>query len=166
MKSPIQLFVALAVLLATATVAAQVYKWVDKDGKVQYSDMPPPPSVSKTDPKKLNTGANSAAPAAANTSKTTAAAANAPKSLQDRSKDADKRRIEDAEKARKDEEAQKAVKQNEERCGAATRYKGDLDSGRPIARNNDQGERTYMSDEERSTEIARIKSVMAESCNK
>lgn len=164
MKSPIQLFVALAVLLATATVAAQVYKWVDKDGKVQYSDMPPPPSVSKTDPKKLNTGANSAAPAAANT--TAAAAAAAQKSPQDRSKDADKRRIEDAEKARKDEEAQKAVKQNEERCGAATRYKGDLDSGRPIARNNDQGERTYMSDEERSTEIARIKSVMAESCNK
>ena len=164
MKSPIQLFVALAVLLATATVAAQVYKWVDKDGKVQYSDMPPPPSVSKTDPKKLNTGANSAAPAAANTTAT--AAATAQKSPQDRSKDADKRRIEDAEKARKDEEEQKAVKQNEERCRAATRYKGDLDSGRPIVRNNDQGERTYMSDEERSTEIARTQSVMAESCNK
>lgn len=164
MKSPIQLFVALAVLLATATVAAQVYKWVDKDGKVQYSDMPPPPSVSKTDPKKLNTGANSAAPAAANTTAT--AAATAQKSPQDRSKDADKRRIEDAEKARKDEEAQKVARQNEERCRASTRYKGDLDSGRPIARNNDQGERTYMSDEERSTEIARTKSVMAESCNK
>ena len=158
MKSPIQLFVALAVLLATATVAAQVYKWVDKDGKVQYSDMPPPLSASKAEPKKLNTSTTPAA--------TTATASNAPKSLQDRSKDADKRRVEEIEKAKKDEEAQKIARQNEERCRAATRYKGDLDSGRPIARNNEQGERAYMSDEERSTETARIKSVMAEACSK
>ena len=45
MKSPVQLFIAMAILLATATVAAQVYKWVDKDGKVQYTDTPPPASA-------------------------------------------------------------------------------------------------------------------------
>lgn len=155
MKSPIQLFVAVAVLLATATVAAQVYKWVDKDGKVQYSDTPPPPSASKADPKKLNTGPT-AAPAAAN----------APKSLQERTKDADKRRSEDAEKAKKDEEAQKLAKQNEESCKEASRFKSELETGRPMARNNDKGERAFMSDEERSAEIARMKSIMAEACNK
>ena len=46
MKSPVQLFTAVAILLATATVAAQVYKWVDKDGKIQYSDTPPPATES------------------------------------------------------------------------------------------------------------------------
>ena len=155
MKSPIQLFVAVAVLLATATVAAQVYKWVDKDGKVQYSDTPPPPSASKADPKKLNTG-----PVA------TPSAATAPKSLQERAKDADKRRSDDAEKAKKDEEAQKISKNNEERCKEAMRFKSDLDSGRPLYRNNDQGERTFMSEEERNAEIARVKSIMAEACTK
>ncbi len=162
MKSPIQLFVAAAVLLATATVAAQVYKWVDKDGKVQYSDTPPPPSASKADPKKLNTGATTPAP----TEAAAKSAANAPKTVQERSKEADKRRIDEAEKAKKDEEAQKVAKQNEERCKDATRYKSELDSGRPIARNNDQGERTFMSDEERSAELARAATVMTEACNK
>ena len=61
MKSPIQLFIAIAILLATATVAAQVYKWVDKDGQVQYSDTPPPPGATKAEAKKVDTG--SSAPA-------------------------------------------------------------------------------------------------------
>ena len=42
MKSPVQLFAAIAIFLATATVAAQVFKWIDKDGKVNFSDTPPP----------------------------------------------------------------------------------------------------------------------------
>ena len=166
MKSPIQLFVALAVMLATATVAAQVYKWVDKDGKVQYSDTPPPPSAGKADAKRINTGANSSAPAVSTAPGTTAAAANAPKSLQERSKDADKRRVDEAEKAKKDEEAQKIAKQNEERCKEATRFKSDLDSGRPIVRNNDKAERVFVSDEERGAEAARLKTIIAEACTK
>ena len=165
MKSPIQLFVALAVMLATATVAAQVYKWVDKDGKVQYSDTPPPPSAAKADAKRLNTGTNSSAPAAS-TAAESPAAANAPKSLQERSKEADKRRNDEADKAKKDEQAQKIAQQNEGRCKEATRYKSDLDSGRPITRNNDKGERAFVSDEERAAEIARVKIIIAESCSK
>ena len=37
------LFAAAALLFATA-VAAQAYRWVDKDGKVHYSQTPPPPA--------------------------------------------------------------------------------------------------------------------------
>ncbi len=162
MKSPIRLFVAAAVLLATATVAAQVYKWVDKDGKVQYSDTPPPPSASKADAKKLNTG-TSTPPAAGTDAKPVG---NAPKTAQEKAKEADKKTKDEAEKAKKDEEAQKVAKMNEERCKAATRYKSDLETGRPIARNNDQGERSFMSDEERSAELAKASAAMADSCNK
>lgn len=54
MKSPLQLFVAIAVLLATATVAAQVYRWVDKDGKVHFSDTPPPTDSKGTAAKKVD----------------------------------------------------------------------------------------------------------------
>src|SRR5882672_564985 len=32
----------LALLLAAGTASAQLYRWVDKDGKVRYGDTPPP----------------------------------------------------------------------------------------------------------------------------
>jgi glutaredoxin len=38
----LRLAFAAAALLAAATAAAQMYRWVDKDGKVHYTDSPPP----------------------------------------------------------------------------------------------------------------------------
>ncbi|HZP92540.1 MAG TPA: glutaredoxin family protein [Burkholderiales bacterium] len=34
------------------TESAEMYRWVDAEGKVHYSDQPPPPSVKKVEPKK------------------------------------------------------------------------------------------------------------------
>jgi hypothetical protein len=45
--------------------AAQMYKWVDKDGKVQYSDQPPPDTASKSGKVKIDTPPPSAAGASA-----------------------------------------------------------------------------------------------------
>ncbi|MBL8524734.1 MAG: DUF4124 domain-containing protein [Betaproteobacteria bacterium] len=153
MKSPIQFFAAIAILLATATVAAQVYKWVDKDGKIQYSDTPPPPGATKAEPKKVETGpgAASAAPAPA-------------KSLQDRAQDYDKRKTEAADQAKKAGEAQKKSADNDENCKAARTALQDLESGRPIRRTNEKGELAYMTDEERQAEISRAREVAAASC--
>ncbi|MHB1174741.1 MAG: DUF4124 domain-containing protein [Sulfuriferula sp.] len=36
-------------LCASSVYAAQVYRWVDKNGHVQYSDQPPPPDVKKSE---------------------------------------------------------------------------------------------------------------------
>ena len=36
-------------LCATSVYASQVYRWVDKNGHVQYSDQPPPASVKKSE---------------------------------------------------------------------------------------------------------------------
>jgi glutaredoxin len=41
------LFTALALLFA-ASAAAQMYRWVDKDGKVHYTDTPPPAAAAKS----------------------------------------------------------------------------------------------------------------------
>jgi len=38
----IRLAIALAAMLAAAGAGAQMYRWVDKDGKVYYTDSPPP----------------------------------------------------------------------------------------------------------------------------
>jgi len=154
MKSPIQFFAAIAILLATATVAAQVYKWVDKDGKVQYSDTPPPPGATKAEAKKVET-----VPGGGSASSPTPA-----KSLQDRSQDFDKRKNDAAEQNKKAGEAQKKSAENDENCKSAKSALSDLESGRPIRRTNEKGELAYMSDEERQAEVAKAREVVASSC--
>jgi hypothetical protein len=173
MKSPIQLFVAIAILLATATVTAQVYKWVDKDGKVQYTDTPPPVDA-KVTPKKLDvrpaSGAAEAAPAKADPAKkgnekdAAKPQPGKPLTLEERNKESEKRRTEQAEAEKKAAEQAKVDKANQERCKEATRYLRDLETGRPFSTTDDSGERKMLDDNARAAEIARARSVMSESC--
>jgi Domain of unknown function (DUF4124) len=194
MKSPIQIFVACAVLLATATVAAQVYKWVDKDGRIQYSDQPAPPDAKevKTAPKRAATKAAPGAPAgtaAATAPATTPATTPAkdapkdatkdatkenkdakappapPKTLAEANKQSEDRRKAEAEAAKKADDEARRAKQNQERCDSAKSYVTELESGRPIATTKN-GERTLVSDEERAKEVARARTAMSESCKK
>jgi Domain of unknown function (DUF4124) len=161
MKSPVQLFAALAILLATATVTAQVFKWIDKDGKVNFSDTPPPAEAVKGEAKKI------AVPTAAGTPPAIASKTVAPptaKSPADLAKDAEKKKTELAEKAKKDDETEKIAKQNEERCKEAKRYLSTLESGTPIKQANDAGETVFMSDAARTSETARAKAAATESC--
>ncbi len=155
MKSPVQLFAAIAIFLATATVAAQVFKWIDKDGKVNFSDTPPPAEAVKGETKKLTVLPTATTPAPAPAKG---------KTVVDRAKDAEKKKIELADKAKKDEVAEQNAKQNEERCKEAKRYLSTLDSGTPIRQSNDAGERVFMSDEQRASETARAKAAVSESC--
>lgn len=51
--------VAILALLLTATAAqAQMYKWVGPDGKVNYTDTPPPKSAKKVEQKSLDGGSD------------------------------------------------------------------------------------------------------------
>ena len=44
----------LVILMSTVALAqAETYKWVDADGRVHYSDHPPPPGVTKSELKRL-----------------------------------------------------------------------------------------------------------------
>ncbi len=154
MRSPIQLFAIIAMALATATVAAQVYKWVDKDGKTQYTDTPPPPNAIKGEAKKLNTGANAApvAPPAPNA-----------KATAEKAKATDKR-AEEEKSAKKAEDDKKTTQVNAEQCSAAKRAIASLESGRPMATTSETGERAILSDEERAKDLTRARAVAAESC--
>ncbi len=152
MKSPVQLFIAVAILLATATVAAQVYKWVDKDGKVQYSDTPPPTSATKTEAKKVDTS-----PAAASTSPPV-------KSLQDRAKDYDKRKTDVAEKAKKSDADQQTASINAANCSDARAAVRELENGRPITRTSESGAREYLDDEARQAEMAKARKAVTDFC--
>lgn len=158
MKSPVQLFAAVAIFLATATVAAQVFKWIDKDGKVNFSDTPPPAEAVKGEAKKMIIPSTSGSLANASP------AAPAAKILADRTKESEKKKLDLAEKTKKDELAEKDAKQNEERCKEAKRYLSTLESGTPVKQSNDAGERVFMSDDERASETAKAKAVAANAC--
>ncbi len=58
MRASTRLAIALAVLAAPALADAQssVYRWVDKNGKVQYSDTPPPEDVKNLTQKRMGGG--------------------------------------------------------------------------------------------------------------
>ena len=150
MKSPIQFFIAIAILLATATVAAQVYKWVDKDGQVQFTDTPPPPGATKSEAKKIDTG--------------TTGPTTAPPKPADRNKAADKLKKEADEKGKRDTEARKKAEADEASCKNAKLVIRDLESGKPFKRNNEQGDSTYMTDEERQADLVKARAVAAATC--
>ena len=147
MKSVIIL--ALAMALAP-TAGAQLYKYVDKDGKTVYSDQPP----AGVDSKQISSGGRAtAAPAP-------------PKTALERDKDQDKGRKEVAEKAKKaGDEAEKQA-QADQRCAALrSNYQMYADGGR-IQKSNDKGERELMNDAEIEAAREKTRREMEEACKK
>jgi len=52
-----QIILGVFILAATGTlVAAQLYRWVDENGKVEYRDTPPPSSAKKVEQRRLGSG--------------------------------------------------------------------------------------------------------------
>src|SRR5258705_7646035 len=119
----------LAVALALApAVSAQLYKYVDKDGKTVYSDQPP----ANVDSKQLRIQAGpptAAAPV---------------KSALDKDKELEKGRKAESEKAKKGEQAAKASQDAEQRCAAARNNYEIYGSGGRIFKRSEGGERVYM----------------------
>lgn len=141
---------AAACALVPLAASAQLYKYVDKDGKTVYSDQPPP----NVDSKQLNVGTG--------TTKDTPAAA--PKTAVERDKDLQKGRDEDKEKAKKADEAAKQAQQKDAACQQAkSNYQIYADGGR-ITKYDDKGERVYLGDDEIVAEQARTKKEMDEAC--
>jgi hypothetical protein len=157
MKSVIIL--ALAMALAP-TAGAQLYKYVDKDGKTVYSDQPP----AGIDSKQINSAGRNSAPAPAPAG---AAPTNAPpKNAVERDKELDKGRKENAEKAKKaGDEAEKQA-QNDQRCTAARSNSQLYEAGGRIQKTNDKGERELMTDSEIEAARERSRREMEEACKK
>lgn len=175
MKSPLPIIIAIAALLANAPVNAQVYKCVDKDGKVQYSDIPPPADAKCAASKKIDTRVSSSPldlPPATSKAATDAkigkdgkpAAKDGSKTLADKAKDFDKRRADEAEAAKKSAETERVAKANKARCTEATNFLRDIESGRPIASSDDKGERVILDDAARNVQMERARTAMTESC--
>ena len=160
MKPPFSILVFFAILFATVTAAAQVYKWVDKDGKTQYGDVPPPEA--KATPKKLGPSAPTSAPAAA-PSGTASKDAKTTKPLKDAVKDVPVP-LTPAEKAAKDAADAERAKVDASNCKAAQDNQRLLDSGVPMKKADASGNAVFMTQEERDAEASRARELAKSSC--
>jgi hypothetical protein len=142
-----------AMLMVAASTAAQQYKWVDQNGRMQYGDTPP------TGVKATRLRAPSEPPSST--------ATGAAKSLTPAEQEAEfRKRQADAQKAQeKDSQAAQNEQAKRDNCANARLQLSELESGQRIARMNAQGERYYVDDEQRVTETARARKAVSDWCS-
>jgi hypothetical protein len=158
-------------LLATEPAFAQ-WKWKDGNGRVQYSDLPPPQGVPDKDilQRPASSTARRQGPAGAPAAADGAAsAASAPVPVlapkgQDPELEARRRKTEQEDAARKKAEADKMAVARAENCKRARAYAQQLDEGLRISRTNDKGEREFIDDRTRAEESRRAREVIANDC--
>jgi hypothetical protein len=143
--------VILACALALApVVSAQLYKYVDKDGKTVYTDQPP----ASADPKQMNIPSSATGVAAPG------------KSYVQQDKELQKARDKAKEGDKKSEEKEARAQAEAERCQSAkTAYEHYAQGGR-ISKYNEKGERVFLGDAEIDAERERSKQKMEEVCKK
>lgn len=160
----------LALLLAAAvTPATAQWAWKDENGRVVYSDRPPPSSVkpdqivrqgSNIGGAPVPGGAPGSAEGRAEGKDTNAG----PKTYADRELDYRKRQQEraDAEKKSAEESAQNSRKAAD--CERARGYLRALEDGQRIARSDAQGNREFLDDSQRASEISRMRDSVSRLC--
>lgn len=165
-----RLGVPLAATLAIACglAQAQAYRWVDKDGKVRYSDVPPPgakatelkpppaPPAAAADPAAKGKAADPAAKdkAAKKGPLTPAEQEQAYRERQAKAREAE-------EKEAKERAAAEARKQN---CASAQESLRSLESGRRLTTINAQGETVVLDEATIQGRLAQARQTVAENC--
>ena len=140
-----------ALVLACAVIAAPlhaaVYKWTDANGRVVYSNVPPP---GDTKVERVNT------PAAAN-----------PDAAQMASQEAElkKRQLERVQEAEKADKTRAEAARRDESCGVARgSLKALQNENQPVDRMNEKGERVRMDSAARARERERLEQYVRTEC--
>lgn len=140
---------ALALAAAAAPAAATLYKWVDANGRVVYSDQPPPSNVQSEVVKPPPPPANP----------------NAAKEFEDKDaaiKQRDRKRVEDTKAA---EQTRQTTERRREACANALgQLRALQQKGENLYRFNDKGEKVYYNDDMRRDEADRQQQIIRENC--
>lgn len=139
-----------------AGAAHAQYVWLDERGVKQFSDMPPPSSIPAS--RILKQPASGSTPAAA------PAASDIRPQMTTAEKNAEfrKRQTERAEKEKKAAEEAKIAAEKARGCERAQEYHRALESGERISRTDKNGERSFLSDEQRAKEVRESRRVLDE----
>src|SRR3954465_2802055 len=143
--------------ISGAAISAQTYKWTDAEGKIHYSDQPPPANIKE--PTTVKTPRQ--APAAPTGKDTAPAKA---KTYTEQEAEFKKRQVETAEReAAEKKKADEAAEKKQTCTQVRVQLKG-LQAGGRITQTNAKGEREYMSDAQIGQEIDRLKKAEAGVC--
>ena len=140
---------ALAALLASTLVNAQIYQWKDANGKTVISDKPPVGKVSNERKIEAQTTASSETPQ---------------KNLADREMDFQKRKQASQEKSDKAKKEENAAAEKKDHCDRMRLNLALLESGERIRQRDEQGEHSFMDDTQRANEIAKARQMLQSSC--
>ena len=157
-------------LLAASCAQAQVYKCIDAEGKVVYSQIPCPANTkSETISRRVDSAPAAPAPApssaAEKAGKEDATKAGTPKTPTDQEQ-AFRKRQQDREKADKEAEQKLAeAKRKEDYCRSARDRLAQFEFGGRITRINPQGERVYLEDAQIEQQKAAARAEVAQACN-
>jgi hypothetical protein len=147
------------------------WKWKDKNGHVQYSDLPPPQTVSDAEILQRPTGGSRRAPAmapnsaqaAASAMAASAAASGAVKAVEPEL-EAKRRKQAEEEASKRRAEEEKANAARAENCQRAKAQLRALDDGMRMARVNAKGEREVLDDKARADESKHARDVISSDC--
>jgi len=166
------LLVAVAASVVALPSEAQ-WKWRDKSGHVQYSDLPPPTGTSDSDilarpsptARRPSPSTNTAPAPLVGAASASGAAASAPRSTADAELEAKRKKAEAdaAAKAKADQERVAALRADN--CVRAKSQLSTLESGIRLAQTNPKtGEREFLDDKQRADEVRRTRDVISENC--
>jgi hypothetical protein len=140
---------AAACLLSAAPALAAMYKWTDANGRVVYSDQPPPGNVKA----EIITGASPPANP------------NAVKDFAAKEAEVKKRQLERTEAAEKAAQASAETDRRQAECAQARgRLRALNESQANLYKLNEKGERVYLDDAMRRSEIAEQERLLRQYC--
>jgi hypothetical protein len=161
-----RLLVAIWLILCLAPPAfAQMYKWVDSEGKVQYSDKPPPSNI-KTE--KLRNPASATSAPAASEGKSGAkkdAVKPGPKTVAEQEQAFKKRQLDAAKAQQEAGQKQAEAREKAENCRRAKAAVTSLQIGGRQMRIDEKGERAFLDDQQVAQEMAKAQQEAAAACN-
>jgi hypothetical protein len=168
---------AMAVLVLVSLPAEAQWKWKDKGGRIQYSDLPPPVGTPDQDilsrpsaPRRANLAPAAAAAASAPSAPTvtagTAPAGTPPKVAVDPEFEAKRKKAEGEVQAKNKAEEDRIAAAKADNCARARAQLRTFESGIRVTRTNDKGEREFLDDKQRADETKHAKDVIAADCPK
>lgn len=146
-----------ALVAASLPAYAELYKWTDANGKVHYSDQPPPANVKQ--PVTVKSRKPSSPPQAA-----TPDAAGAQKTYVEKDAEFRQRQVQAAESEAAAKKAAEEAAAKQKNCAQAKNQLANLQAGGRITRVNDKGEREYLNDAEVAQEIERTRQIADSWC--
>ncbi len=174
MVRPLAALLALVAASLLSLPAEAQWKWKDKSGHVQYSDLPPPSGTPEQDIlAKPTAGSRRSGPVpdapvsivSSGTSASGAASgALAPKPGPDSELETARKKAEADAAAKSKAEEQRIAALKADNCTRAKTQLTTLESGIRLARSNAKGEREFLDDKQRADETKRTKDVISTDC--